>query len=140
MLLMKKFAGVYISRDDKVLMVQEAHEEAYQLWSLPIGNVEEGESTRETAKREASEETGYIIETGDIIFKKMMSGKQIKSLSKFDKDKVELIIFHANICDGEKSSGEDILDTQWISKEDICNKLNLRGDWVREVIRIQDES
>ena len=56
-----KFAGACVIKDGEILMVQESHKEAYGLWSMPLGLVEDNESIEEGAKREVKEETGYDI-------------------------------------------------------------------------------
>ncbi|MCP5099531.1 MAG: NUDIX domain-containing protein, partial [Chloroflexi bacterium] len=52
-------AGVVIIDEDKVLLIQR---EDFEVWALPGGRVDEGESIAETAVREALEETGLQVE------------------------------------------------------------------------------
>ncbi len=59
-----KFAGTCVMKEGKILLVQESHKEAYGLWSLALGHVEDGEDESETAIRETKEETGYEVILG----------------------------------------------------------------------------
>lgn len=57
-------AGVVIVEDGKVLLIKR---EDFEVWALPGGGVDEGESLTETAVREAYEETGLIVEITHLI-------------------------------------------------------------------------
>ena len=57
-------ATAVIVQDNKVLLVKR---EDFEVWALPGGGVDEGESLAETAVREAYEETGLEIEITHLI-------------------------------------------------------------------------
>ena len=57
-------AGVVIVEDGTVLLVKR---EDLEVWALPGGGVDEGESLAETAVREAYEETGLEVEITHLI-------------------------------------------------------------------------
>lgn len=57
-------AGAVIVEDGKVLLVKR---EDLEVWALPGGGVDEGESLAETAVREAYEETGLEVEITHLI-------------------------------------------------------------------------
>ncbi len=57
-------AGVVIVEDGKVLLIKR---EDFEVWALPGGGVDEGESLAETAVREAFEETGLEVELTHLI-------------------------------------------------------------------------
>jgi len=123
-----KFAGACVIKDEKILLVQEAHKEAYGLWSLPLGHVDDDEKESETAKRETKEETGYDIVVGQS--KKLnIDGVNFKSTSNFNDHQIELTIFNASIKDGNLLKGDDILDAKWFFLSEI-NQLPLRGVWI----------
>ena len=59
--------GSIIIEDDRVLLVKRAHPPIQGQWSIPGGVLEVGELVREAAVREAREETGLIVEPGDLL-------------------------------------------------------------------------
>lgn len=129
-----KFAGVYIESEGGVLLVKEGNEEAKGLWSVPLGRVEESEPLHVAAKREVKEETGLVVDTGDIIFRKNMTGKQIKTLTRFYQHQLELVIFAGMVVGGDLSAGEDVMSAEWVGKSEVCNNLSIRGNWLQEII------
>ena len=52
--------GVLVKKGNDILMVKRIHEPSKDLWSIPGGLVELGETTRDAAKREVFEETGPV--------------------------------------------------------------------------------
>jgi 8-oxo-dGTP diphosphatase len=63
-------AGVAIvtrGEDDHILLVRRGEDPGKGLWGLPGGFVETGETVREALSREILEETGYTIETGELV-------------------------------------------------------------------------
>lgn len=127
-----KFAGSFIFNSGKILLVQEAHEEARGLWSLPLGKVEGGESEKEAAEREMQEETGVVASLNKHeVFQ--ISGKDFKSLSEFNFGVIELHIFDGQAVGGHLEKGSDVLDAKWFSLEKIKN-LPLRGKWIFDII------
>lgn len=48
-------------------MVQRAHDPGAGLWSIPGGRVEPGEYLVQAVQREVLEETGLVIEVGDLL-------------------------------------------------------------------------
>lgn len=57
--------AVIFDEQDRVLCVKANYASLY--WSTPGGRVEAGESPAETLTREVLEETGYVVEPGELI-------------------------------------------------------------------------
>lgn len=58
---------VICDTEGKVLMVRQSHENR-QIWMVPGGGIEAGETSREAAVREVEEETGLVIEVGALLW------------------------------------------------------------------------
>jgi mutator protein MutT len=54
--------GAVVVRDSSVLLVRRRHEPAKDLWSLPGGLIELGETAQDAVRREVMEETGINIQ------------------------------------------------------------------------------
>jgi 8-oxo-dGTP diphosphatase len=120
-------AANVIYKDEKFLLVQEKKIEAYGLWNLPAGRVEEGYSIEETATKEAKEETGYDV-------------RLIKKIAILQDSAEELVkhVFQSEIIGGDLDVPEDeILDAKWFSLEEIRTMQGkLRNPWVLQSIEI----
>ena len=63
----KLAAACVVERDGKTLMVKRAVQTGYGLWSMPGGYVDRGEIVEDAAAREVWEETGLLVEVGQLI-------------------------------------------------------------------------
>ena len=64
---LKVGAAVIIEQDNKLLLLQRAHEPWLGSWMIPAGYVEADEGPKDAAKREVFEEAGLDVELGDLI-------------------------------------------------------------------------
>ena len=62
-------AGGVVVDNNKVLLVKnkksEYVDDPKSFWGFPKGHMEEGETPKDAAKREVSEETGFVVELSD---------------------------------------------------------------------------
>ncbi len=59
--------GVAVVEDGRLLLVKRAMNPERGKWSLPAGFVDQGEDPKETAAREALEETGLVVTITDVL-------------------------------------------------------------------------
>jgi len=82
----KRYAGVVVKYKDKVLLAKRNNLGSFPgMWSIFGGRVEEGEDTRDAAKREFFEETSIDINDKDISFVGLIprhtrDGKKVKGM------------------------------------------------------------
>jgi 8-oxo-dGTP diphosphatase len=123
-------AGVVIRDDEgRYLLVQEKQPNAYKLWNLPAGWIDQGETAQQAAVREAKEEVGLEV--------KLTTQKPLHSDLNNAKDRT-LTSFKAEVIGGElKFQEEELLDAKWLSLDEI-KKLDIKGQiraqWVIDSI------
>ncbi|AOL16997.1 DNA mismatch repair protein MutT [Sulfolobus sp. A20] len=59
--------GCFVKINDSVLLVKRGHPPNEDLWAIPGGKVEFGETLQEALKREMKEETGLDVNVKDLI-------------------------------------------------------------------------
>ena len=122
--------GSIIIEDNRVVLVKRAHPPIQGQWSIPGGVLEVGELIRDAAVREAREETGLIVEPGELL------GVFDRILHDADK-RVQyhyvLIDFLCRRLGGELLAASDAADVRWFEPEELP-ALNLAEDTL-EVIQ-----
>jgi 8-oxo-dGTP diphosphatase len=100
-------AGAVV-RDEtgRLLMVRRGHAPAMGTWSLPGGRVEPGETLDQAAAREVLEETGLIVEVGELIQTVSVFGYLVHD-------------FAATVIGGTLAAGDDASDVRWCAIEDV---------------------
>jgi 8-oxo-dGTP diphosphatase len=116
--------GAVIAQDGRVLLIKRGHAPAIGEWSIPGGAVEVGETVREAVVREVQEETGLIVEAGDL-------------LGVFDRvlhDPADRIQFHYVLIDflctplgGQLKANGDAAEARWFTAKEI-GELTLPED------------
>ena len=108
--------GAVVFKDECVLLVRRGQPPAEDLWAIPGGSVEIGETLQEAAEREILEETGIQIR----------ALKPIYTFDAIDRDKAGKVRFHYVIVDlaadyvrGEPKPGDDALEARWVSATEI---------------------
>jgi 8-oxo-dGTP diphosphatase len=108
--------GAIIIDSDRVLLVKRAHPPIQGQWSIPGGVLEVGERVREAAVREAREETGLIVETGELL------GVYDRVLRDPD-NRVQyhyvLIDFLCRAIGGELHAASDAAEVRWFTREEL---------------------
>jgi len=119
--------GAIVIKDGKVLLVKRGIPPGKDLWAIPGGHVELGETLQETAEREILEETGIIIKARDPVY----------TFDLIERDNPGTIRFHYIIVDlmaeyvsGEPHGADDALEAFWLSWEEI-KKLSVTRSTIK---------
>ena len=108
--------GAVVFKDKCVLLVRRGQPPAENLWAIPGGSVEIGETLQRAAEREIREETGIQIR----------AGKPVYTFDVIERDPNGRIRFHYVIVDltaeyvsGELTAGDDAIEARWFSADEI---------------------
>lgn len=94
--------------EGKILLCRRAIEPRHGLWTIPAGFMENGETTLEAAARETLEEANARVDIGALY--------ALYNLPHYDQI---YLIFLARLTDPAFSPGEESLETQLFSPQDI---------------------
>ena len=116
--------GSIIIQDDRVVLVKRAHPPIQGHWSIPGGVLEVGERVREAAIREAREETGLIVEPGELlgVYDRILRDPEQRVQYHY-----VLIDFLCRSAGGELLAASDAADVRWFKREEL-SALNLAKD------------
>lgn len=65
----QRYSGVIVKHNDRILLCKRNSENSFpNMWSIPAGKIETGESTQEAARREFYEETNVDISNQELEF------------------------------------------------------------------------
>lgn len=95
-----------------MLLIKRGHEPNKGLWAVPGGKVELGESLKDAAAREVSEETGLDVEIGNVVW----VGEHIS-----DTHHMVLIDFVAQVVGGELEAADDAEEAVWVAVDDAAS-------------------
>jgi 8-oxo-dGTP diphosphatase len=109
--------GAVIVSGERVVIVRRGHEPLKGEWSIPGGLVEVGETLRAAVAREALEETGLVVEPGDVL----------EVLDRIVRDSQGRIQFHYVLVDflcrpagGQLLAGGDAEDARWVTVAELA--------------------
>lgn len=115
--------GAVVIDRGKVLLVLRGKAPAKDMWAIPGGSVDLGETLPAAAEREVLEETGLEIRAGEIIY----------AFEKIERDEAGQVRFHYVILDllaealdpaCPLNPADDVSDAGWFSLADL-DRLNL---------------
>ena len=122
--------GAIVIEDSRVLLVKRAHPPLQAQWSIPGGVLEVGELIREAAIREAREETGLIVEPGDLLG---VYDRILRNAEKRVQYHYVLIDFLCRKVGGELAAADDAAEVRWFTRDELP-ALKLAED-TQDVIR-----
>ncbi len=108
-------AGAIVVKDGKLLLVLRAENPYKDHWCIPAGFMEWDEPPRICAEREIEEETGLIIETGDLF--------EVYSGTDDIRTNAVLILYHCTITGGSLRAADDAADAKYFGKAEIPENL-----------------
>lgn len=112
----KPTASAVIIKDGKVLLGRRTIEPAKGKWNVPGGFLEFGEDPKEAAKREALEETGLVVEIGDVlgIFMDVYGPSKESTLN---------IAYIASVIGGQEKTDDDLKELCWFSPDELPEEM-----------------
>lgn len=108
--------GAIIIEGRRVLLARRGNPPRAGQWSLPGGVVELGETLRAATERESLEETGLIVETGQVVevLDRILPGE-----NKAIQFHYVLIDFLCTCKGGKLQAGGDAAEVAWASEDEL---------------------
>jgi 8-oxo-dGTP diphosphatase len=110
--------GAIVVKDEKILLVKRNKAPHKDLWAIPGGSVEIGETLPEATEREVHEETGLNIKAKEPVY----------TFDLIERDESGAVRFHYVIVDlsaeyvsGDLHPAEDALDARWFAPQDLAH-------------------
>ncbi len=114
----KPFIGVgaVIVQDNRALLIRRGQPPLLGEWSLPGGVLECGETLREATIREALEETGLVVEVGEMlgVYERIIRSDDARVRYHY-----VLIDFLCRKVAGELKAGSDAAEAGWFTREEL---------------------
>jgi len=104
--------GAIAVRDGALLLIRRGHAPSRGRWSLPGGRVEQGEEARDALVREMAEETGLIVEVGELVGEVVQAGPHGVTYRIQD--------FRVTPIGDNAVAGDDAMDVAWVPLEDVA--------------------
>ncbi len=116
--------GAVIVQNHRVLLIRRGQAPLLGEWSLPGGVLECGETLREAVAREAREETGLVVESGEMlgVYERLIRGDEARVRYHY-----VLIDFLCHPTGGDLKAGSDAAEVRWFTREELP-ALNLPDD------------
>ena len=97
----------------RLLLIKRGHAPGAGLWSLPGGRIEPGETDAEALVRELREETGLVIETGQLIGTVRRPAQ--------DGGVLDIRDYAATVTGGALRPGDDAADARWADGSELAS-------------------
>lgn len=114
--------GGVVIHNAKVLLIRRASEPLKGEWSVPGGLVELGEKLLDALKREVLEETGLIVEPGEVLELFDSIWKDAEGRCQYH---YVLVDYLCRMTGGNLRAASDVSEAQWAAEEEL-NEFGLR--------------
>jgi 8-oxo-dGTP diphosphatase len=116
--------GAVIVEKNRVLLIRRGTAPLLGEWSLPGGVLECGETLREAVAREAREETGLVVKTGEMlgVYERLIRDAEGRVRYHY-----VLVDFLCRPVSGDLKAGSDAADVRWFTRDELP-ALNLAHD------------
>ncbi|MFB3812885.1 MAG: NUDIX hydrolase [Terriglobales bacterium] len=108
--------GAVVVEDGRALVVKRGVEPLKGQWSIPGGAVELGETLRAAAAREAHEETGLLVEPGEVL-------EVFDSIYRDPSGRTQyhyvLVDFLCRCVGGELRAASDASEVRWVTLDEL---------------------
>lgn len=117
----KPTSSALIVEDGKILLGKRGIEPFKGFWNIPGGFLNYGEDPAEGAKREVFEETGLVIEVGDLIgiFNDVYGPDKFATLN---------IAYKARKISGTEKPGDDLIELEWFPLDQLPGEIAFKND------------
>jgi ADP-ribose pyrophosphatase len=109
--------GAIVFKDNQVLLVRRGKPPAENLWAIPGGRVEIGETLQEATEREILEETGITIRALEPVYTFDVIDQDAGGRTRFHYVIVDLA---ADYIRGEPRAGDDASAARWVSPDELA--------------------
>jgi ADP-ribose pyrophosphatase len=109
--------GAIVFKDNRVLLIRRGKPPAENLWAIPGGRVEIGETLREAAEREIFEETGVTIRALVPVYTFDVIERDTRGRTRFHYVIVDLT---ADYIRGDPRAGDDATAARWVSPDELA--------------------
>ncbi len=108
--------GAIIVEGERVLLVKRGHAPLMGKWSIPGGVLEVGETLRTAVVREVREETGFVIEPGELlgVFERVVPDEEGRMRYHY-----VLIDFLCRRVSGDLLAADDAEEARWFLREEL---------------------
>ncbi len=108
--------GAIVMQDGRALIVKRREEPGRGMWSVPGGKVELGETLRDAVAREAHEETGMIVQPGEMLAVSDAVYRDNHGRIQFH---YVFVDFLCRAIRGELRAATDAADVRWLSEVEL---------------------
>lgn len=108
--------GAVVFKDERVLLVRRGQPPAQDLWAIPGGRIEIGETMQQAVEREIFEETGITVRALDPVYTFDVIDRDEHGRPRFH---YVIIDFTADYVGGQIKAGDDAAAARWVSADEL---------------------